>query len=108
VHLCAKPMPVDGYIELLEGAGIPKQSIEDKLEAIRQQRVTSLFYVPAGSGLQNDHIVLLNDIHTMPATAYEEDQSRSKVFTLSQTGFWLFILKLSIHFCRFHENLVRA
>jgi hypothetical protein len=99
---------LDAYIKMLEAAGIPKQNVDDKLAAIRRQRVTSLFYIPAGSGLQEDHIVLLDDVHTMPAASFEETKGRQKIFTLSQTGFWLFVLKLSIHFCRFHENVVRA
>lgn len=61
---------LDAYIKMLEAAGIPKQNIDDKLAAIRRQRITSLFYIPAGSGLQEDHIVLLDDVHTMPAALF--------------------------------------
>ena len=99
---------LDAYIRRLEMAGVPKPNIDDKVASIRQQRITNLFYVPAGGGLDADHIVLLDDIHTMPAKVYEEEKGKGKIFTLSQSGFYLFILKLSIHFCRFHENLARA
>lgn len=30
-----------------------------------------------------------------------------KLVTLSQQGFYMFLLKLSIHFCRFQENIAR-
>jgi hypothetical protein len=100
-------LALSAYETLLTSAGVSKQSISAKLEAIRRQRVINLFYVPAGSGLEADHIVLLDDIHTMPARAFDT-QSSGKIFTLSQAGFYLFILKLSIHFCRFHENLARS
>jgi hypothetical protein len=40
--------------------------------------------------------VLLDDIHSMPVQVYEEEKSKGKIFTLSQAGFYLFILKLSI------------
>jgi hypothetical protein len=96
------------YVALVQTAEVPQASIDDKLAAITQQRVTNLFYVPAGAGLDADHIVLLDDIHNMPAAIYEAEEKRGKIFTLSQAGFYLFILKLSMHFCRFHENLARA
>jgi hypothetical protein len=109
VNVIFAPLVVlDSYVKMLEAAGVPKQNVDDKLAAIRRQRVTSLFYIPSGSGLQEDHIVLLDDIHTMPAALFQQTTERQKIFTLSQTGFWLFVLKLSIHFCRFHENVVRA
>jgi hypothetical protein len=98
---------LSAYERLLDNAGVSKQSISDKMNAIRRQRVTNLFYVPAGGALEAEHIVLLDDIHTMPAKAFEVHSS-TKIFTLSQAGFYLFILKLSIHFCRFHENLARS
>jgi hypothetical protein len=109
VNIIFAPLiPLEGYTALLLGAGVTQQSIDDKVAAIRRQRITSLFYVPTGGGLTSEHIVLLEDIHTMPAKIYEEERATAKIFTLSQAGFYLFILKLSIHFCRFHENLTRV
>lgn len=60
-------LALSAYQELLASVRVSQQSIGDKLEAIRKQHVTNLFYVPAGSGLEADHIVLLDDVHTMPA-----------------------------------------
>jgi hypothetical protein len=99
---------VDAYIQSLTAAGVAKQSIDDKVAAMKRQEVTNVFYVPIGDGLVAEHIVLLDDIHSMPAFVYEQEKDKGKIFTLSQAGFYLFILKLSIHFCRFHENLIRA
>ena len=31
-----------------------------------------------------------------------------KLFTLNQMGFYLFVLKLSIHFCRFQDGVIRS
>jgi hypothetical protein len=106
--LFAPLMPLDAYEKMLEDAGISKTNIRDKIDAIRRQVVTSLFFVPSGSGLQQDHIAILDDVHTMPAAVYLDGAQKMKIFTLSQSGFWLFVLKLSIHFCRFHENVIRA
>ncbi|MGZ5601252.1 MAG: hypothetical protein ACXWFX_11735, partial [Methylobacter sp.] len=60
-----------------------------------------------GGYLESDHIVLLDDLHTLPVKLFCEKNDREKQFTLSQAGFYLFLFKLSIHFCRFHENVLR-
>jgi hypothetical protein len=99
---------LEAYVRRLITAGVSETSIDDKIAAMRRQEVTNVFYMPAGGGIDKEHIVMLDDIHSMPAYVYEEETSRSKIFTLSQAGFYLFILKLSMHFCRFHENLLRA
>jgi hypothetical protein len=99
---------VDAYIQRLTTAGLTSGSIDAKVAAMRRQEVTNVFYVPAGGGLATEHFVLLDDIHTMPAFVYEHEKGRGKIFTLSQAGFYLFVLKLSMHFCRFHENLIRG
>jgi hypothetical protein len=77
------------------------------MEAIRKQRITSLFYLPKGGQLDEDHIALLDDLHNVPLATFEASTSRSKLFTLSQMGAYLFLLKISIHFCRFSEDLSR-
>jgi hypothetical protein len=100
-------IPLSALRARLAGTGASEERISAKLDAIRKQHVTNLFYVPAGGGLEADHVVLLDDVHTMPAEVFVAERG-TKIFTLSQAGFYLFIIKLSLHFCRFHENLIRA
>jgi hypothetical protein len=96
------------YADLLARANLDPRQIETKIEAIRKQRVTSLFFLPKGGLLDEDHIALLDDLHNVPLKMFDEFEARSKLFTLSQVGFYLFVFKLSIHFCRFSENLSRS
>ncbi|MFW5954847.1 MAG: hypothetical protein ACOCSG_06030 [Guyparkeria sp.] len=98
---------LDSYIDRLERAGVPSSSLEGKLASIRRQRITNLFYLPSGGPLSGEHIVLLDDVHCVPLDYFWAGESGSKVFTLSQVGFYLFVFKLSIHFCRFHEEVQR-
>jgi len=95
------------YSSVLERAGLTEQQISAKLQAIRGQNVTTIFYLPQEGTLDDEYIALLDDIHTIPATAFDPGQSNEKVFTLSMFGFYLFLLKLSVHFCRFHEEVPR-
>lgn len=66
-----------------------------------------LFYLPKGGELEEDHVALIHDAHTLPLSSFQAQQSRRKLFTLSQVGFYIFLFKLSVHFCRFHEKIHR-
>ena len=87
--------------------GIEERRIEATLASMRQQHVTSVFYVPASQWLEEEHIVFLDDVYSMPVESLLEDSNASRIVSLSQIGFYLFLMKLSIHFCRFHENVDR-
>lgn len=105
----APVIPLAGYQRLLvQAKTLSTDQVEAKLAAIRAQSVTSIFYLPRGAGLAEECIVILDDVHSMPAPIFLEDQSRRKIFTLGQMGFYLFVLKLSIHFCRFREGIIRS
>jgi hypothetical protein len=95
------------YQQVLEKGGLNSEIIENKISSIIAQDITSIFYLPKGCFLDDDYIVILDDIHNIPASFFHGKEDRKKLFTLSQIGFYVFLIKLSIHFCRFHENLHR-
>jgi len=99
---------LQAFDELLKrSASLRPDIINTKINAIRKQRVTSLFYLPSGADLDGDHVALLDDLHTIPLQRFLTEAERAKLFTLGQMGFYLFLLKLSIHFCRFQEGIAR-
>lgn len=98
---------LNSYEDKLKESGISEERIRSKFQSIKKQEVTSLFYLPASGDLE-ESIILLDNLHSLPVRYFQEKTSRKKVFTLSQIGFYLFLFKLSIHFCRFHENLQRG
>lgn len=104
----APVIKLDRYFEYLTKAGVGDKEIEHKTLAIKEQRVSSLIYLPKGAGLDGDYVALLNDLHTVPYAAFSAKDERKKLFTLSTVGFYLFVLKLSIHFCRLHEDVLRS
>lgn len=97
---------LDKYANLLCVEGLPQNRVASKIEAIKQQRVTSIVYFPKGSNLDDDYIANLDDVHSQPLQHFISGD-RAKLFTLSQAGFYMFLLKLSIHFCRFQEGVLR-
>ncbi len=85
-------------------SGLSGEAIRAKVASIKLQSVTNVFYLPAGGELEEDYVVFLDDLHSMPVAVLERED---KIFTLSMAGFYLFAFKLSIHFCRLHENIDR-
>lgn len=92
---------------LFLGSSLDRKSSMNKLDAIRQQRSTSFFFLPAQTTLDEDYVAWLPDVHSVPLSRFS-GFDHPKLFTLNMIGFYLFIFKLSIHFCRFHENLDRS
>ncbi|AGX88038.1 hypothetical protein [Candidatus Symbiobacter mobilis] len=99
--------PLSLYESLLAQSGIDPNKVSSKISSIKLQKVTSLFYLPKGGYLESNYIAVLDDLHTLPVQIFDKKPKREKQFTLSQAGFYLFLFKLSIHFCRFHENVFR-
>jgi hypothetical protein len=95
------------YEELLRVSGIDKAKVNEKLASIRAQKTTNVFFLPAGGPLSQDHVVRLDHAHSMPVAAHRGAPDCEKLFTLSNTGFYMLILKLSFHFCRMHEKINR-
>jgi hypothetical protein len=103
----APVIKLSSYENLLLSKGMTQKQIDDRFEAIREQRVSTMFYLPKGGELGEEHVALLDDLHTLPFQIFEANTERKKLFTLSMVGFYVFVFKLSFHFCRFHENIER-
>ena len=86
---------------------VEPEKIEAQLSAIRAQKNTSCFYLPKNEVLEDECLVRLDDVHSIPFNSFFKNKVRKKMFTLSNTGFYMFVLKLSVHFCRLQENVQR-
>ena len=94
------------FKQTLLDAGKAEADVMNKVDAIRSQRSTSIFYLPELPEVIEESMVLLDDLHQHPLSHFHATD-KSKVFTLNQYAFYLFLVKLSIHFTRFSEDLSR-
>lgn len=95
--------------ELVETDQIELQTINNHIKTIEQQLVTNIIYLPKGSGLKNDSIVFLDRPNNYPVEGIGvEDIKKKRLFVLSDYGFYLLLIKLSIHFTRVRENIDRS
>lgn len=99
---------LSALIEVWKSSGISEELVEDKVRNIRLQRNTKILYLPHGAGLSEEYIAHLDDIHSFPASVFLENRSRERLFSFTTAGFYLFVIKLSVHFCRLHENVMRT
>ncbi len=96
---------LERWIEMLRENGISEARLESQITALRAQRLTSYFYLPASDAIP-ESLVLLDQIQSIPL-ARLENALEKRIHILSQAGFWVLLLKLSIHFSRPLEAVVR-
>lgn len=96
------------YAAALTSRKMDAKVVAKKMEAIRLQKITNMLFLPAGVGVDDECIVLLDRAVSIPYRVFAEEQEKRKITSLNQIGHYLLSFKLSIHFCRIHEGLVRG
>jgi hypothetical protein len=81
---------------------------EQHLVDIRRQAVSSMFYLPSNSALGEEAIALLDRMNNCDLQSLDMIQlTKSRLFTLSDYGFYVFLFKVSIHLTRIREGIQR-
>lgn len=84
------------------------EAIDNHIAAIKKQHITQIFYLPKLGSDFDDSIVFLDKVNNCTSKLFEgEDVTKRRVFTLSDYGAYLFVLKLSIHFTRIWNGVER-
>lgn len=85
------------------------QQIESHIKSIKDQKITQILYLPEIHGILNESIVFFDRVQNISVNAIPRNTvEKRKLFSLSNIGFYLFILKLSIHFTRIRDNVDRG
>ena len=99
----------DKYAAMLEKSSIPATRIVNHLEDIKAQKVSQILYLPKGGKMDYEGIVFFDRAISLPLTSeIVESKCADKLFTLSNFGLYLFLLKMSIHFTRIQERINRT
>ncbi|WP_270502000.1 hypothetical protein [Kluyvera ascorbata] len=92
---------------LLKSRGLEEKTVDSKIDAIKKQLVTNMIYLPEVDGIA-ESVVFLDDVYQLPTKDLQALlEQKCKALTLSQVGFYILLFKISIHFCRFHEDIQR-
>ena len=96
------------YRNFLKSQKLTPQQIKQHITAIKKQEITQIFYLPA-QGKMKQSIVFLDRINNCDNSILNRRKLKAgRVFTLSNYGFYLFLLKLSMSFTRIGEGVNRS
>lgn len=107
------------YLALLKNKGIVASKIETFKYNLKLNRISNLFYLPekrfAKEVLLDESFVRFDNSVTLPISIFQGDTYESayfphgdRLFSFSNYGFYLFLVKLSVHYCRFREGVFRG
>jgi len=74
---------LSAYYNILRKSKIPGKNIESKIESIKAQKTTNIFYIPKCKSLDEDYIIRLDDIHSMPTKNLLASKEIEKLFTFA-------------------------
>lgn len=95
------------FVNLLRENGIQQDKIDNHISTIKKQYVTQIFYLPAGGGIKEESLVFFDKINNCENVIEQEDIKGLRFFSFSDYGFYLLLLKISIHFTRIQEKVDR-
>ena len=98
------------YREMLanNAKSFSESQLREFIETVRKQQVTQVFFLPQNAQLGEDCIALLDRISNCDSRACNVPELvKNRLFVLSNYGFYMFLIKLSIHFTRLREGLNR-
>lgn len=85
-----------------------KERIDSHLKDIKAQVITQALYLPKGGNLLYDAIVFFDRAISIPLNEDKvEEMCNNRIFSFSNFGFYLFLLKISVHFTRIQEKFDR-
>lgn len=97
------------YEELVANSECKAEDIEGHIRMIKKQLVTQVLYLPKGYGIETDCVVFLDRLNNYPLDHISlEGLTKRRLFSLSNYGLYVFLIKLSIHFTRIRENIDRT
>jgi len=84
------------------------KKIDQHILEIKKQRVSQIFYLPKGMGLEYEGIVILDRICSCENKSIDRNNlNKKRLFSLSNYGLYLFIFKLSVFLTRIQEGIDR-
>lgn len=111
-----RPIPLDltvapllrlsRYRQMLLDNGVAEAKANDAIKSIKRQEKTNIVYLPAGAGIQEEMIALLDKVQSLPNEEFQAARP-ARLAVLTQRGFWILLVKLSMHFLRPHEGAER-
>ena len=103
------------YIDKLNEKRISQDKIDSFISNLKSNRISNLFYLPKIKDVIDESFIRFDINVTLPINIFENDtynkeyksKGGDRLFSFSNYGFYLFLIKLSVHYCRFREGVFR-
>ena len=93
---------------LYEKSKKSEEQIDSHIYSIKKQEITQIFYLPKFNGKLEESIIFFDRVCSCPNKSIERNNlTEKRIFTLSDYGAYLFLLKLSIHYTRIQDKVER-
>jgi len=107
------------YIAILKKKNISQKKIDSFKEALKYNRISNLFYLPKyeknGHTIMEESFVRFDSTVSIPIDILHGEPYDKKylpggdrILSFNNYGFYLFLIKISIHYCRFREGVFRG
>jgi len=108
--LFAPIVPLEEYISDRKAAGFKEDQIQGFLNRLRKQEFTNLFYLPSNPINKKEYLARFDRIYWLPLILLQDainEIEKARFISLSQWGWYLFMVKLSLHNSRVPETVER-
>lgn len=97
------------YIQNLRARVNDQDKIDSHIQAVREQAVSSIFFLPEGGKLPGDCVALLDSMNSCDLSVLQpEGVVTNRLFSLSNYGFYLLLFKIAVHLTRLREGVDRG
>lgn len=94
------------YAKGLLSTGQTQDQVSSRLDQIRKQQIHRIFFIPRNGNFGGERLILLDDLYTQPLLDLDR-RPMQKLFSLSNYGWYVFLMKLSVHFTRMTDGVPR-
>lgn len=107
--VCYTPLiNLNKYVARLRADKYNENKISRFVKSIKKQQVTQIFYLSCPPNLKEEYFVFLDKIVSCDNDYIDRSElNKIRLFTLSNYGFYVFLVKLSMHLTRIRENIDR-
>lgn len=102
----APVMRLSRFRQMLLDSDVDEDRIASIVQSLKVQELSTMLYVPVGSGVQEPLVVMLSNVQSMSIDEFNTPLPNREA-VLTARGFWLLVIKLAMHFCRPYEAVER-
>ncbi len=102
--------PFHDFVEVLSSLLDDGKRLEHIIQGIKNQIYSNVFYLPPAPGTNQEFVCFMDNVFWFPTeelNSYLPDLDQTRVASLDYFGYYLFLVKLSYHFCRLPEEKQR-